>query len=45
MANFFNPDFRDLLLAFNKAEVEYMLVGGYAIILHDYERVTDDLDI
>ena len=45
MADFFNHDFRDLLLAFNKTEVEYMLVGGYAVILHGYERVTGDLDI
>jgi hypothetical protein len=34
MANIFNEDFRDFIDALNKQQVEYMLVGGYAVILH-----------
>lgn len=45
MPNLFNPDFIDFLQALNKCEVEYILVGGYAVILHGYERVTADMDI
>lgn len=29
-----HPDFLDFLKALNKAEVKYMLVGGYAVIFH-----------
>ena len=45
MGNIFNPDFRDFLQALNKNDVEYLLVGGYAVILHGYSRVTADMDI
>ncbi len=45
MAYLFNPDFRDFLKELKKHNVEYILVGGYAVILHGYERVTADLDI
>jgi predicted nucleotidyltransferase len=45
MSNLFNPDFLDFLQALNKCEVDYILVGGYAVILHGYERVTADIDI
>lgn len=45
MGHLFNPDFRDFLKALNKHNVDYLLVGGYAVILHGYERVTADLDI
>jgi hypothetical protein len=45
MSNLFNPDFLDFLNALNKYEVDYILVGGYAVILHGYERVTADMDI
>ena len=40
-----NEDFRDFIKAFNKAEVEYVIVGGYAVILHGYNRTTGDIDI
>lgn len=43
--NVFNQDFQELIEAFNKHEVEYMLVGGYAVILHGYNRSTGDLDL
>src|SRR5215212_6284465 len=45
MGNIFNDDFRDFIQALNKHEVEYILVGGYAVILHGYRRVTGDMDI
>ena len=45
MPNLFNPDFHDFLKAINKHEVDYILVGGYAVILHGYNRVTADMDI
>jgi hypothetical protein len=39
------PDFRDLLACFNKHEVEYLVVGGYALALHGAPRLTGDLDL
>ena len=41
----FNEDFREFITALNNNEVEYILVGGYAVILHGYSRTTGDLDI
>ncbi|MEL6717672.1 MAG: hypothetical protein AAFO82_07160 [Bacteroidota bacterium] len=43
--NIFNTDFQDFLNALNKNEVEYILIGGYAVILYGYRRTTGDLDI
>lgn len=43
--NIFNPDFQDFIAALNDCEVEYILVGGYAVILHGYNRTTGDMDI
>lgn len=34
MANIFNDDFQDFLKSLNECEVEYILVGGYSVILH-----------
>ena len=45
MIDIFNPDFRDLIRSLNKCDVEYLLVGGYAVILHGYVRSTSDMDI
>ena len=45
MASIFNDDFRDFIQALNNNKVEYILVGGYAVILHGYRRVTGDMDI
>lgn len=45
MGNIFNQDFRDFLKILNDLSVEYVLVGGYAVILHGYRRTTGDLDI
>lgn len=43
--NIFNPDFQDFIKALNEAGVRYVLIGGYAVILHGYNRTTGDLDI
>lgn len=45
MSDIFNEDFLDFLKALNKNEVEYMLVGGYAVILHGYSRTTGDMNV
>jgi predicted nucleotidyltransferase len=39
------PDFRDLLEAFAASGVEYVLLGGYAVIFHGRPRATKDLDL
>jgi hypothetical protein len=43
--NIFNEDFKDFITVLNKFAVEYMLVGGYAVILRGYSRSTGDMDI
>lgn len=43
--NIFNDDFRDFILCLNKQKVEYILVGGYAVIVRGYSRSTGDMDI
>ncbi|MBK9982337.1 MAG: nucleotidyltransferase [Saprospiraceae bacterium] len=45
MQNIFNPDFQDFIRALNDSDVKYILVGGYAVIIHGYNRTTGDLDI
>lgn len=40
-----NPDFRDLLLAFVAEQVEFVIVGAYALALHGVPRFTGDLDV
>jgi hypothetical protein len=39
------PDFRDLLALLNEHEVEYLIVGGYALAFHGAPRFTGDIDI
>ena len=39
------PDFKELLELLNAHEVEYLIVGGYALALHGSPRFTGDLDI
>ncbi|MCX6204897.1 MAG: hypothetical protein NTZ19_01425 [Bacteroidetes bacterium] len=41
----FNEDFQDFIVLLNKHDVEYMLVGGYAVIIRGYSRSTGDMDI
>lgn len=45
MPNIFNDDFRDFIALLNNYEVQYIVVGGYAVILNGYRRTTGDLDI
>lgn len=40
-----NPDFRDILSAFCAEQVEFMVVGGYAMAFHGYVRATGDIDL
>jgi predicted nucleotidyltransferase len=41
----FSPDFREFVALLNKHEVQYMIVGGYAVGIHGHPRYTGDLDI
>lgn len=39
------PDFKEFLQLLNENQVEYLLVGGYAVGYHGYPRATVDMDI
>ena len=39
------PDFRDLLALFNEHEVDYVIVGAYALAFYGAPRYTGDIDI
>jgi predicted nucleotidyltransferase len=43
--NIFNNDFKDFILYLNQYVVEYIVVGGYAVIIRGYSRSTGDIDI
>ncbi len=38
-------DFKEFFQSFNQHEVEYLLVGGYAVGYHGYPRATIDIDV
>lgn len=40
-----NSDFKELLSALNEQDVEYLIVGAYAVIFHTEPRFTKDLDL
>ena len=40
-----SQDFRELLLAFNDENVEYLIVGAHALAVYGYVRATKDLDV
>ncbi|MEM8559038.1 MAG: hypothetical protein AAGG50_14555 [Bacteroidota bacterium] len=40
-----NPNFRDILSAFSGHQVEYLLVGAFALAAHGYRRATGDIDL
>ena len=40
-----NPDFRDMLLALSDENVEWLLVGAYALAAHGLPRATGDIDV
>ena len=39
-----NPNFKDMLVALNDAEAEYLIVGAYAMAAHGCPRATGDID-
>ncbi|MEI9952861.1 MAG: nucleotidyl transferase AbiEii/AbiGii toxin family protein [Pseudomonadota bacterium] len=40
-----HPDFKDLLVEFDRFGVRYALLGGYAVGYHSKPRATKDLDL
>lgn len=40
-----NPDFRDMLSCLKDEEVEFIIVGAYALAAHGLPRATGDIDI
>ncbi len=43
LLNLFNSDFKDFIESLHKFDVAYILIGGYAVVLHGYLRTTGDL--
>jgi len=39
------PDFREFLRLLNSYQVEYLLIGGWAVGYYGYVRPTNDLDV
>ncbi len=39
------PDFEELLRLLEKHNVDYMIVGGYAVAFHGHPRFTKDIDV
>jgi hypothetical protein len=40
-----SPDFKEFIQLLNAHDVQYLVVGGYAVALHGYPRNTKDIDI
>ncbi|HEV2397407.1 MAG TPA: hypothetical protein VGS27_10740 [Candidatus Sulfotelmatobacter sp.] len=40
-----NPDYKELLQLLNESEVDYLIVGGFAVMKYGEPRYTKDLDI
>src|SRR6476469_2530512 len=38
-------DFKELFKLLNENKVRYLLIGGYAVVVHGYVRNTNDIDI
>lgn len=38
-------DFKEFIESLNASNVRYLVVGGYAVALHGYQRYTKDLDV
>ncbi|HBX50719.1 MAG: hypothetical protein A2275_05360 [Bacteroidetes bacterium RIFOXYA12_FULL_35_11] len=45
MSNILLPEFKKMLLLLKKHDVDFLLIGGYAVIYYGYDRVTGDMDI
>ena len=43
--NISNVDFLEFLQLLEKYKINYILVGGYAVVLHGYVRSTGDIDL
>ena len=39
------PEFREFLECLNRANVEYLLVGGFAVNFYGHHRFTEDIDL
>lgn len=39
------PDFKEFFQLLNSVKVDYLLVGGYAVVYHGYSQATGDIDI
>jgi Nucleotidyltransferase of unknown function (DUF6036) len=39
------PDFKEFIELLDKNQIEYLVVGGYAVGIHGYPRYTGDIDI
>ena len=39
------PDFKEFLKLLNERQIEYLLIGGYAVGYYGYPRATADMDI
>ena len=40
-----NEDYRDILLALSTEQVDFILIGAYALAAHGYPRATMDIDL
>ena len=40
-----HPDFKELFQLLEEHDVDYMIVGGYALAFHGFPRFTQDIDI
>ena len=38
-------DFKEFIALLNEHQVEYLIVGGYAVVAYGYHRFTGDLDV
>lgn len=41
----FSKDFKEFIQLLNKNQVEYLVIGGYAVGFHGHPRYTGDIDI
>lgn len=40
-----NQDFKEFIQSLNNNQVEYLIIGGYAVAFHGHPRYTKDIDI
>jgi len=40
-----NPHYKELLQLLNKSQVEFLIVGGFAVMKYGEPRYTKDLDV